>query len=117
MNIAEATAAIHHEKLSPVELTRQHLDRIEKLNPKLNAFVTVTAEQALPDARALETGPWLGRLHGVPIVLGKLNMDEFAYNFTGATNSFGTSRNPWNPAMHRSERHAKPPDCSGLDAV
>ena len=72
MNIAEATAAIHHKKISAVELTRQHLERIEKLNPKLNAFVTVTAGQALRDARALETGPWRGPLHGVPIGLKDL---------------------------------------------
>ena len=32
------------------------------------------------------------------VLLGKLNMDEFAYNFTGETSAYGTARNPWNPA-------------------
>jgi aspartyl-tRNA(Asn)/glutamyl-tRNA(Gln) amidotransferase subunit A len=33
------------------------------------------------------------------VILGKLNMDEFAYNFTGATSAIGSSRNPWNPEL------------------
>ena len=60
----------------PVELTRSCLDRIEKLNPTLNAFVTVTAESALAQARAAESeisrGEWRGPLHGIPIALKDL---------------------------------------------
>jgi aspartyl-tRNA(Asn)/glutamyl-tRNA(Gln) amidotransferase subunit A len=59
-----------------VELTRACLDRIERLNPQLNAFITVMAEQALGQARVLEAelhaGKWRGPLHGIPIGLKDL---------------------------------------------
>ena len=62
---------IRQKKLSPVELVEAHLARIEKLNPKLNAFVQVDAEGARRQARAAEEavtrGEKLGPLHGVPI--------------------------------------------------
>jgi aspartyl-tRNA(Asn)/glutamyl-tRNA(Gln) amidotransferase subunit A len=52
------------------------LDRIERLNPGLNAFITVAAESALDAARAAEAeiarGQWRGPLHGVPIALKDL---------------------------------------------
>jgi aspartyl-tRNA(Asn)/glutamyl-tRNA(Gln) amidotransferase subunit A len=64
------SALIRSKKLSPVELTRVVLERIERLNPTVNAFCTVTAEAALATARAAEQavmkgGP-LGPLHGLP---------------------------------------------------
>ena len=63
-------------KLSPVELTEACLRRIEKLNPKLNAFLTVTADMALDEARAAEKavpkGGKLGALHGVPVPIKDL---------------------------------------------
>ncbi len=136
LSIDEAAALIRARKLSPVELTRLTLARIERLNPSLNAFITVTAEQALADAKALENRKPRGPLHGIPVALkdlydtrgvrttaaskhfanrvptedadavralreagavivGKCNMDEFAYNYTGETSAYGTSRNPW----------------------
>ena len=56
-----------------MELTRECLARIEKLNPALNVFVTVTAESAMAQARAAEEeiqqGKWRGPLHGIPIGL------------------------------------------------
>jgi aspartyl-tRNA(Asn)/glutamyl-tRNA(Gln) amidotransferase subunit A len=56
--------------VSPVEVTQAVLERIEQLNPRLNAFCTVTAETALATARAAEQavmrGDRLGPLHGVP---------------------------------------------------
>src|ERR1700731_5499831 len=59
------------QKLSPVELVDAHLARIEKLNPRLNAFVQVDAEGARRQARAAEDAVTrnqpLGSLHGVPI--------------------------------------------------
>jgi len=62
---------IRHKKLSPVGLVEAHLTRIEKLNPKLNAFVQVDAEGARRQARAAEEsvtrGEKVGPLHGVPI--------------------------------------------------
>lgn len=58
-------------KLSPVELVEAHLRSIERLNPKLNAFIAVDAERALASARAAEQavhrGDRLGVLHGVPM--------------------------------------------------
>jgi Asp-tRNA(Asn)/Glu-tRNA(Gln) amidotransferase A subunit family amidase len=62
---------IRQKKLSPVELVEAHLARIEKLNPKLNAFVQLDVEGARRQARAAEEsvtrGEKLGPLHGVPI--------------------------------------------------
>src|SRR5580693_1356582 len=62
---------IRQKKLSPVELVEAHLARIEKLNPKLNAFVQVDAGGARRQARAAEEAVTrhekLGSLHGVPI--------------------------------------------------
>ena len=117
------------------------LEEIRRLNPILNAFITVTGEQALADARVAETeiarGKRRGRLHGIPIALkdlfdtagvrttagsaifanrvptedaevvrrlkasgailvGKLNMHEFAYGDSSAQSHFGPVRNPWN---------------------
>jgi Asp-tRNA(Asn)/Glu-tRNA(Gln) amidotransferase A subunit family amidase len=62
---------IRQKKVSPVELVDAHLARIEKLNPKLNAYVQVDAEGACRQARAAEgavtRGEKMGLLHGVPI--------------------------------------------------
>ena len=51
LTIAEAATQIRSGKLSSLELTRECLDRIEKLNPVLNAFITVTSELATEQAR------------------------------------------------------------------
>jgi len=69
--IRDIGARFRRRALSPIELTRAHLERIEKLDPTLHAFVTVTADRALADAKAAETA--LGRgdisspLLGIPI--------------------------------------------------
>ncbi|MEX0749285.1 MAG: amidase [Dehalococcoidia bacterium] len=66
--VAEKIAA---KEISPVELTQAMLERIERLNPQLNAYMTVTADIALEQARAAEreivAGNHRGLLHGVPI--------------------------------------------------
>ncbi len=71
--ICELSRGIRDRSISPVELTHDCLDRIEKLNPILHAFVTVTAESALERARLAEReiyrGHYLGPLHGIPIGL------------------------------------------------
>src|SRR5438445_13890845 len=71
--ILELSDLIRQRSVSPVELTRECLTRIEKLNPALNVFVTVTAESAMAQARAAEEeiqqGEWRGPLHGIPIGL------------------------------------------------
>jgi aspartyl-tRNA(Asn)/glutamyl-tRNA(Gln) amidotransferase subunit A len=74
--ITELGPRLRRKEVSPVELTRDCLDRIEKLNPTLNAFITVTAESAMAEARAAEgeilRGEWRGPLHGIPIALKDL---------------------------------------------
>jgi aspartyl-tRNA(Asn)/glutamyl-tRNA(Gln) amidotransferase subunit A len=74
--IVDLAPRFRRKQISPVELTRACLDRIEKLNPVLNVFITVTAESALAEARAAEIeisrGEWRGPLHGIPIALKDL---------------------------------------------
>ena len=143
LELAEASAAVQKKEVSPVELTRACLERIGRLNPELNAFITVTADSALDEARKAEAeigrGEWRGPLHGIPlalkdlaetagvrttaasgvlknyvpktdaevvrrlrsagaVLLGKLNLHEFAYGGSGVIGHFGPARNPWNPA-------------------
>jgi aspartyl-tRNA(Asn)/glutamyl-tRNA(Gln) amidotransferase subunit A len=121
-------------------LTRACLNRVEQLNPRLHAFITVTADSALAQAREAEAeiqrGRWKGPLHGVPvaikdlvdtagvrttaasalfqdrvptedaeivrrlraagaILLGKLNLHEFAYGGSSVISHFGVVPNPW----------------------
>jgi aspartyl-tRNA(Asn)/glutamyl-tRNA(Gln) amidotransferase subunit A len=141
LSIWDASELLQAKKVSPVELANACLARIERLNPVLNAFITVTREQALADAKTAELeivkGTRRGRLHGIPIglkdlfdtagirttagsaifvdrvpsqdaevvrrlkaagavIVGKLNMHEFAYGDTSAQSHFGPVRNPWN---------------------
>lgn len=69
--IAEASALIASKQLSPVELAREHLARIALLDPALHAFIRVTEERAMADARSAEArqmaGTRRGRLDGIPI--------------------------------------------------
>jgi aspartyl-tRNA(Asn)/glutamyl-tRNA(Gln) amidotransferase subunit A len=140
LSLSEASELVRSKKISPVELTKACLSRIEQLNPKLNAFITVTADTALAQAREAEAdvrgGRWKGPLHGIPIALkdlvdtagvrttaasavfkdripaqdaeivrrlkaagavlvGKLNMHEFAYGGSTVISAFGPVRNPW----------------------
>jgi aspartyl-tRNA(Asn)/glutamyl-tRNA(Gln) amidotransferase subunit A len=67
----ELASLIRAKKVSPVEVTEAVLARIERLNPAVNAFCTVTTEEARDAAQAAEvsvmTGEELGPLHGVPV--------------------------------------------------
>ena len=73
LTIAEAAALIAAKRLSPVELTRGFLDRIERLNGRLHAYVRVLHDEALAAAHAAEAeiaaGRYRGPLHGIPIGL------------------------------------------------
>jgi len=84
----ELAALIRAKKLSPVELTRAVLDRVERLNPTLNAFVTVTADAAMTAARAAEqvvmNGGPLGPLHGLPFSIKDLALTK------GVATKFGS---------------------------
>jgi len=89
MSAAALAAAIKRKKLSPVEVTRAVLDRIERVNPRLNAYVTITDDQAIRDARAAERavgkrGARLGPLHGVPFSTKDLVITK------GVRTTFGT---------------------------
>ncbi len=140
LSLTEAAELVKARQVSPTELVTACLERITTYNPKLNAFITVTADAALARAKALEAdqraGTVRGPLHGVPIalkdnidtagirttaasavfddrvpgedaevarrltaagaiVLGKLNLHEFANGGTSATSYYGPVRNPW----------------------
>ncbi len=76
-SIEEVASLFRKRKLSPVELTRLTLARIVQLDPKLNAYITVTAELALAQAKKAEAELFAprgrhrdrGLLHGIPISL------------------------------------------------
>ncbi|MDW8008675.1 MAG: amidase [Chloroflexota bacterium] len=138
--LAEASQALARRELSPLELTETCLRRIEALEPRLNAFITVTAEEALAEARRaqeeLARGEHRGPLHGIPVavkdlfhtagvrttagskflarsvsredatvvarlrqagavLVGKLNLHEFAFGATSVNPHYGPVRNPW----------------------
>ena len=67
----EQARMIREGEISPVELTDMYLRRIEKLDPEINSFVTVTGDMALEEARraeeAVASGQDLPPFHGVPI--------------------------------------------------
>lgn len=138
--IAAAADLVRRRVVSPVELTRACLARIEAVDSRLNAFITVTTDEALGAARqaesAIAAGRYLGPLHGIPValkdifglagvrmtaasrildenvsaedaeaaarlkaagavIIGKLNMHEFAFGATGINPHYGPARNPW----------------------
>ncbi len=140
LSLSEASARIKSRTVTPLDLTQACLARIETYNPKLNAFITVTRERALAEAKQLTeeqaAGKLRGPLHGIPIalkdnidtagirttaasavfddrvpaedaevtrrlkaagaiLLGKLNLHEFAFGGTSATSYYGPVRNPW----------------------
>jgi aspartyl-tRNA(Asn)/glutamyl-tRNA(Gln) amidotransferase subunit A len=120
--LSVASYLVRTKKVSPVELTHECLSRIERLNPKLNAFITVTADSAVAEARqALKdlvdtagvrttaaTGVFKDRVPtgdgeivrhlkaADAVFLGKLNLQECAYGGSSAISYFGPVRNPWN---------------------
>ncbi len=140
LSVAEAAQLIAARKLSPVEFTEASLRRIEQLEGRLNAFITVDGDAAMTAASEaadeIAKGGAHGPLHGIPIalkdifgvagvrmtagskilsenvasedaeatarlkaagavVLGKLNLHEFAFGATGVNPHYGAARNPW----------------------
>lgn len=91
LTLQQAATLVRQRKVSPVALTEACLARIEKYNPVVNAFITVTPERALADARAAEheisRGGWRGPLHGIPIALKDL-IDTAGVRTTAASAVF-----------------------------
>ncbi len=139
-SISEAASLMESGELSPVELVRAHLDRIERTDASLASFITLLSEEALESAKIAEqeiaAGNYRGPLHGIPvglkdlyftrgvrttvgtkilrdfvpeydaavterfrdagaILLGKLQMHEFALGATSVNPHYGPARNPW----------------------
>ncbi|MFQ5826555.1 MAG: amidase, partial [Dehalococcoidia bacterium] len=88
LTIGELSPLLKKRQVSPVELTQAVLERIEKLNERLNAYITVCPEEALGAAREAErailAGNYLGPLHGIPIALKDL------YNTKGIRTTSGS---------------------------
>src|SRR6059036_2073852 len=76
LSLTELSELIRSRKVSPVEVTRSILDRIEKLNPAYNAYITVTRDVAMKSAQEAESEiqhkKWRGPLHGVPVAVKDL---------------------------------------------
>ena len=93
MTIDQARVLIAARKLSPVEITREYLARIERLNPRINAYITVMSDSALKQAQGLEAelakGRLRGPLHGIPIAL-KDNIDTLGVKTTAASAVFAS---------------------------
>ncbi len=74
--IAAASELVRCREVSAMDLTRECLETIDRLNPPLNAFITVTAESALHEAKLADeeiaAGNWRGPLHGIPLGLKDL---------------------------------------------
>ena len=71
LSLTNVSELLRQRKVSSVELVTECLGRIDRLNPPLRAFITVTADQALTEAKRadadLADGNWKGPLHGVPV--------------------------------------------------
>ena len=73
LTIHEAQQLIRSRKLSPVELTRAVLERIDAVDGKLHAYINLMSDAAMQEARAAETeiahGNWRGPMHGIPVAV------------------------------------------------
>lgn len=91
LTLENASQLLRARSISPIDLVRAYLDRIERFNPRLNAFITVTAEEALAQARQreeeLSRNRWRGPLHGIPIAL-KDNIDTKGVRTTAGSKAF-----------------------------
>ena len=105
-SIAELSREYRSGKLSPVEVTKHFLGRIEKLDTKLHAFIQVTRERALVEARGAEAelnvGHDRGPLHGIPYAVKDL------YDVKGCATTGGT---------HLLENNVAQADCAAVNRL
>jgi aspartyl-tRNA(Asn)/glutamyl-tRNA(Gln) amidotransferase subunit A len=91
LTLKEASVLLRRKTASPVDLTQACLERIETYNSELNAFITVTKDEAIKTARAMEVeqhpGKWRGPLHSIPIAL-KDNIDTAGIRTAAASELF-----------------------------
>src|SRR5947207_2496005 len=91
LTLAEASARIRAGSVSAIDLVNACLARIDTFNPKINAFITVTRDTALAQAKVLDAEQRAGRLrgplHGIPIAL-KDNIDTAGIRTTAASAVF-----------------------------
>ena len=70
LSVVELSGLVKSGEVSPVELTETYLERVDRLNPRLFAYITVVADEAMAQARRAEEqilrGEYLGPLHGIP---------------------------------------------------
>jgi len=89
-SIGELSRRIQDQTVSPVDVVEACLTRIETLNPRLNAFITVMADDARGQAKAAEAeikaGRWRGPLHGLPVAV-----KDF-YDTAGVTTTAGSEQ-------------------------
>ena len=89
LKLHQAAELLKKREISPVELTRAHLDRIQAYDQLLNSFITITPELALQQARKAESeilrGEYKGSLHGIPLGLKDLFETEGIRTTAGST--------------------------------
>ncbi len=88
LDITELAPRLRDREVSSLEVTRAYLERIERLNPRLNAYIVVTADLAEAQARAADyeigSGTYRGPLHGVPVGIKDL------FDLDGVPTTFGS---------------------------
>ena len=89
LKLHQAAELLKKREISPVQLTRAHLDRIQAYDQLLNSFITITPELALQQARQAESeilrGEYKGSLHGIPLGLKDLFETEGIRTTAGST--------------------------------
>jgi amidase len=92
LSLAEMASMVRAGTISSLELINAHLDRIERVNPSINAFTMVLADQARESARRADQGLKTGLLHGVPVTV------KDSFNVSGLPTRLGSYFAPEAPA-------------------